>query len=72
MPFMVPKSSLLYSQEPFTGTYPESDESGCYIMFLYMYTHTHTCIYPQKHYPAVMSGFPSGILPWETNQVLIS
>jgi hypothetical protein len=68
MPFMEPKGSVLYSQEPFTGTYPESDEFGCYIVFYSMYTciHTsiHTCIHPQEHYPAIMSGFPSGILPW--------
>jgi len=61
---MEPKGSLLYSQEPFTGTYPESDEFGCYITFLYLYTYTHTCIHPQEQYPGIMSGFPSGILSW--------
>jgi hypothetical protein len=33
---MVPEGSLLYSQEPSNGTYPEQDESSPYhpIMFL--------------------------------------
>ena len=64
MRFMGPIGTLLYLKEPFTGIYPESHVFGCYIVFLYMYTYTHACIHPQKHYPAVISDFPSDISPW--------